>query len=56
MNKAKYTKKEFEEAYKWMFAESPTKSAKVYKNASEEYIESVVETYRNNFKKSFYTD
>lgn len=56
MKKGKYTKRDFQLAYRWMFAETLKKSAEIWKNASAEYIDSVVEAYKNNFKNSFYTD
>ena len=56
MGKAKYTKRDFQLAYRWMFAETLSKGAEVWKNASAEYINSVVETYRKNFGIAFYED
>jgi hypothetical protein len=56
MKKGKYTKRDFQLAYRWMFAETLSKGAEVWKNSSAEYCDSVVEAYRNNFRNSFYTD
>lgn len=56
MRKGKYTKRDFQLAYRWMFAETLAKGAEVWKKVTPEYIDSVVEAYRNNFKNSFYDD
>jgi hypothetical protein len=56
MKKGKYTKRDFQLAYRWMFAETLSKGAEVWKNASVEYINSVVEAYRKNFEIAFYND
>ena len=56
MKKGKDTKRDVQLAYRWMFAETLSKGEEVWKKASTEYIDSVVEAYRNNFKNSFYTD
>ena len=56
MKKGKYTKRDFQLAYRWMFAETLSKGAEVWRNSSAEYCDSVVEAYRNNFRNSFYTD
>lgn len=52
----KYTKRDFQLAYRWMFAETLKKGAEVYKTASKEYIEEVITAYRNNFENAFYND
>ena len=56
MKKGNYTKREFQIAYRWMFAATLARGAEAWKNESAEYINAVVEAYRNNFKNSFYTD
>ena len=56
MLKGNYTKRDFQIAYRWMYAETLSKGAEVWKKASAEYINAIVEAYRNNFRNSFYTD
>lgn len=54
--KAKYSKRDFQVAYRWMFAATMKKGAEVYKSAAPEYIAEVVEAYRENFRNAFYND
>lgn len=56
MNKGKYTKREFQTAYSWMFGETMTKGAKVWKESTDEYISAVVDGFKDNARKSFYED
>ena len=56
MKKGKYTKRDFQLAYRWMFAETLSKGAEVWKKASVEYINAVVEAYRKTFELAFYND
>ena len=56
MKKGKYTKRDFQEAYKWIFGQTLAKGAEVWKTASAEYCDSVVEAYKNNFRSAFYED
>lgn len=56
MKKGRYTKRDFQLAYRWMYAETLSKGAEVWKNANAEYINSIVETYRKNFGIAFYED
>lgn len=59
MSKAKYTKRDFQLAYRWMFGATLKKGAEVWKkwkDVDNGIIEEVVNAYRNNFRNSFYTD
>ena len=53
---ASYTKRDFQLAYRWMFAATLKRGAEVYKTANKDYIEAVVTAYRQNFANSFYND
>ena len=56
MKKGKYTKREFQIAYQWMFGETLTQGAKVWKESTDEYINLVVDGFKDNAKKSALDD
>ena len=56
MKKGKYSKRDFQLAYRWMYGETLSKGAEVWKKSNAEYIDSVVEAYRKNFQIAFYND
>ena len=55
-----YNKRTFQLAYRWMYGETLTKGAEVYKKAKEKgevgYIKRIIDAYMNNFHIAFYTD
>ena len=59
MAKAKYTKRDFQLAYRWMYGATLSKGAEVWKrwkNVDNKIIEEIVDTYRKNFSIAFYED
>lgn len=51
-----YLEREFLEAYAWMFDTTKKEAEYAYREASQSYIESIIEAYRKNAENSFYYD
>lgn len=56
MTKGKYTKQEFINAYKYAYGSTIKQAIEVWKNASEEYINAIVDGYKMDCRKAFYED
>ena len=56
MGKGKYTKREFQIAYSWSYGETMTQAAKVWRDSSEEYINAIVDGFKDNARKSVFED
>lgn len=49
-------KQEFLIAYRWMFGGTKTEAEKAYKNSNSERIKLIIDTWKNQCRKTFYYD
>lgn len=56
MNKGKYIKQKFIDAYKYSYGSTIKQATEVWKSTSEEYVNAIVDGYKNECKKAFYED
>ena len=49
-------KEKFITAYAWAFGGTKQKAEKVYKTASKEYVEMIINGFKENAKRGFYND
>ena len=54
--KYKNIKKDFVDAYMYCYGATKTAAIKAYKNATQEYIEAVIDSLKQDSKKSFNCD